>query len=235
MATPLTQFIREQRSKQVLALIDAHLDEGEEVVRWCRVKDPRTKDRGFVYLTRARFIVDWGDDRPPDSTRWSEIAAWGVKSDTQEGPIVGVEDPNGPRFLQLPIVSSGSVVRVTDFLRRWGDLTPDGASRSIDGQDLGVFHGPESAVDVAGPRANLVRRVLFTILGVLLIIAAMLIGWLPGPGGIFLAIAGLWVLAKEYDWAEDALDWMKDKYREAKHRIAERRARKRERRAGKGA
>jgi hypothetical protein len=132
-------------------------------------------------------------------------------------------------------VTSGSEIRVTAFLRGWGQLAPDEATQHIDGKDLGIFRGPTAAVEFTAPRRNVIRRVLFTILGVLLIIAALLIGWLPGPGGIFLAIAGLWVLAQEYDWAEDALDWMKDKYREAKRKIQERRAKKRERRAGKSA
>jgi Putative transmembrane protein (PGPGW) len=229
---PLTRFIRQQRTKQVNGYIESHLNEGEEVLHWGRVKDPRTRDRGFVYLTRGRFILNWGDERPPESTRWSEIQAWGVRSQEHEGPIVGVEAADRARFLQFPIVTSGSVVRVTQLLRSWGELAPDGATGKIEGSDLGTFHGPLTEEQVAGPRTNLVRRILLTILGVLLIIGAGLIGWLPGPGGIFLAIAGLWVLAKEYDWAEDALDWMKDKYREAKQRIKERRAKKKGRRAG---
>jgi hypothetical protein len=235
VTSPLIRFIRSQRSKQVLAHIDTHLEPGEEVLQWARVKDPRTHDRGFVYLTRVRYIVNWGDDREPQSTRWMEIESWGVNSEPQDGPIVGVEENEGARFLQLPIVTSGSEIRVTEFLRSWGRLAPEEATQHIDGKDLGIFRGPAAAVEFTAPRRNLIRRVLFTILGVLLIIGALLIGWLPGPGGIFLALAGLWVLAQEYDWAEDALDWMKDKYREAKHKIQERRAKKKERRTGKSA
>jgi Putative transmembrane protein (PGPGW) len=232
---PLIRFIRAQRSKQVLAQIDGQLEQGEEVLHWARVKDPRTKDRGFVYLTRARYILDWGDDRDPLSTRWKEIDRWGVNSEPHDGPIVGIEQQDGAKFMQLPIVTSGAEIRVTEFLHSWSRLAPEDATQHIDGRDLGTFRGPEAAVQFTAPRRNFVRRVLFTILGVLLIIAALLIGWLPGPGGIFLAIAGLWVLAQEYDWAEDALDWMRDKYREAKHKIQERRAKKKERRAGKRA
>lgn len=38
-------------------------------------------------------------------------------------------------------------------------------------------------------------------LGVLLIILAPLLGWLPGPGGIPLFLAGLSLLAINHDWA----------------------------------
>lgn len=234
MTGALIRFIRDQHSKQVLAHIDAHLDEGEQVLHWSRVKDPHTKDRGYIYLTKARYILNWGHDRDPHSTHWIEVESWGVNSTAHGGPIVGVEETGGARFMQLPIVTSGAATRVAEFLRSWGELAPDGAVPRIDGTELGPFTGPESAT-VSEPRRNLIRRILITILGVLLIIAALLTGWLPGPGGIPLAIAGFWVLAKEYDWAEDALDWMKDKYREAKRKIQERRAKKRERRAGKSA
>jgi putative transmembrane protein PGPGW len=47
----------------------------------------------------------------------------------------------------------------------------------------------------------------------LLLIAAPLTGWLPGPGGIPLFIAGLAVLASEFEWAQRVLykvkDWVK--------------------------
>jgi hypothetical protein len=48
-------------------------------------------------------------------------------------------------------------------------------------------------------------RVLVDVLGVLLIIAAGLTGWLPGPGGIPLLILGLSLLATNHAWAERLL------------------------------
>lgn len=46
-------------------------------------------------------------------------------------------------------------------------------------------------------------------LGILLIIAAPLLGWLPGPGGLPLFFAGLSLLAINHDWAQRLLDKMK--------------------------
>lgn len=40
------------------------------------------------------------------------------------------------------------------------------------------------------------------ILGLLLIVCAPLVGWIPGPGGIIIFLAGIAVLASEFDWAE---------------------------------
>lgn len=38
--------------------------------------------------------------------------------------------------------------------------------------------------------------------GLLLIICAPLVGWIPGPGGIILFLTGISVLASEFGWAE---------------------------------
>ncbi|TDU84276.1 uncharacterized protein (TIGR02611 family) [Kribbella voronezhensis] len=65
----------------------------------------------------------------------------------------------------------------------------------------------------ANPRKLLFYRIGVGVLGTLLIIAAPLTGWLPGPGGIPLFIAGLAVLASEFEWAQRVLlkvkDWVK--------------------------
>ncbi len=39
------------------------------------------------------------------------------------------------------------------------------------------------------------------LLGILLIVLALLLGWIPGPGGIPLLIAGLGLLAINHEWA----------------------------------
>ncbi len=56
-----------------------------------------------------------------------------------------------------------------------------------------------------------VKRYLTDLAGVCLILAAPLLGWLPGPGGIPLLIAGLALLAINNKWAEDILLYIKNK------------------------
>ena len=46
------------------------------------------------------------------------------------------------------------------------------------------------------------RRILIDAAGYLLLLAALLTGWLPGPGGIPLAFAGLGLLALYNPWAQ---------------------------------
>lgn len=47
-----------------------------------------------------------------------------------------------------------------------------------------------------------VRKLFTFAFGLVLVVAAPLVGWLPGPGGIILFLAGISVLASEFDWAE---------------------------------
>jgi hypothetical protein len=54
--------------------------------------------------------------------------------------------------------------------------------------------------------SQLIKRIALDALGVSLIIIAVPIGWLPGPGGIPLALIGLGLLAKNNQWAKDLLN-----------------------------
>lgn len=46
------------------------------------------------------------------------------------------------------------------------------------------------------------QRIGIDIIGVLLIIASGLAGWIPGPGGLPLFFGGLGLLASNHEWAE---------------------------------
>lgn len=52
------------------------------------------------------------------------------------------------------------------------------------------------------------KRVATDAAGYLLIVAAILTGWLPGPGGIPLALAGLGLLSINNKWAKDLRDYL---------------------------
>lgn len=52
------------------------------------------------------------------------------------------------------------------------------------------------------------RRVLTFVVGSLMIILSLLIGWLPGPGGMIFFLLGVAILATEFTWAEQFRDWV---------------------------
>lgn len=49
------------------------------------------------------------------------------------------------------------------------------------------------------------------LIGVLFLVGALLLGWIPGPGGIPLLLAGLGLLAINNKWAENILIKIRDK------------------------
>ena len=56
-----------------------------------------------------------------------------------------------------------------------------------------------------------VKRIVYDTLGVLCLIGALLVGWLPGPGGVPLILAGLGLLSVHHDWAKRLLHNAKTK------------------------
>ncbi len=54
-----------------------------------------------------------------------------------------------------------------------------------------------------------IKRIAYDIAGITLIIASPFLGWLPGPGGIPLFLAGLGLLAVHNEWAQKLLHWSK--------------------------
>lgn len=58
-----------------------------------------------------------------------------------------------------------------------------------------------------------IRKPIILILGGILIIASLLTGWLPGPGGIPLFLLGIAILATEFERAkivrDKVLSWLK--------------------------
>ena len=57
------------------------------------------------------------------------------------------------------------------------------------------------------PHALFWYRLAVGIAGALLMVAALLTGWLPGPGGIPLFLLGLAVWASEFAWAKRPMGW----------------------------
>lgn len=57
---------------------------------------------------------------------------------------------------------------------------------------------------------HLTQLIILDVLAALLMITALAIGWLPGPGGIPLFLIGLSLLAINHDWAERYIDILKE-------------------------
>lgn len=65
------------------------------------------------------------------------------------------------------------------------------------------------------------KAILVDVLGFTLILVAIPIGWLPGPGGIPLIILGLSLLATNHEWAERIMNRLKAEVSNASKKVTE--------------
>lgn len=219
MIRPISR-LSETRRKQILSNVESHLDEGEAIVSWGRVRHPDRNSQGFLFLTSLRCIIRWRDEGAVRSYPWAQITAWGVNKDASRGPILSIETAEGEESAQLQIGSKALALGAGRVVRAFARLAPKEASnvkvadhRRID---------PEAPLVVQKEKLSppaLARRIAIGVAGVAFLIVALLIIPLPGPWSFLLVIAGFALLAREFDWAEDTLDWIKDKYEKAKQKV----------------
>lgn len=219
--------IAEQRRRVILAQAARYLDPGEEVVYWVRAKQVDGRAEGFVFLTPRRCIVHWtGKTSSPGDFPWQTLTAWGVQSDAHGGPILGLKAIDGACFVQLRATTPQMAEGVAGFVKEFSDRAPWPREPLEAPQHLDGPFEPTDAPEVPAHKMSITdhtRRILVTVLGVALIVGAIVIIPLPGPWSFIVTIAGLAILASEYDWARDALAWSKDRYKAVSNKIKARR------------
>lgn len=223
----LLRRISELRRNHILGYAEPHLDDGEEVAHWVRARHPeKRRAEGFMFVTSKRFILCWtGSDMEPHSVEWEEIEAWGVDDEAHGGPVLFVERDAVSAVAQMPVTTNGMAHTVSHFVREFAERAP--APVDPPQEELWGRFSPRSDVNVA-PEARSIagqaRRIVVTVIGVVLVVGGTAIIPLPGPWSFPVIIAGLAVLASEYDWAKDVRDWVRERYKAARRMIRSRRA-----------
>jgi hypothetical protein len=216
---PLTK-LSETRRKQVVGYVVPHLEEGEAVVQWGRIRDPENQNQGFLYLTSLRFIVWWRNQEGVNSYKWGDIDQWGVNKDASRGPILYVNTGDAEGFLQLQTGSKALAIGAGRVVRAFAKLAPDRAATAKDTEQGHVDVEPNLEVEKEKlTPAALIRKISLSVVAAAVLVGAILIIPLPGPWSFLLVIGAFALLAREYDWAEDVLDWVKDKYEKAKAKV----------------
>jgi Putative transmembrane protein (PGPGW) len=221
----LIRRLSDIRRQQIISHVDPHLMDEEKVLDWARSRHPHSKKKGFAYVTDDRFFVVWrgGSDTDVEVVDLTQVESWGLENEDGKPPVLCVKTSDVSLYVELRTASPSMTEGARAFVRNLARLVPraagppDAEERFKAQTDVELLPHKRSA-------SELTKRILVTILGGLLIIGAPLIAIVPGPWSILLVIAGLAILASEYDWAEDALDWAKNKYQKAKEKIKARRA-----------
>lgn len=221
----LISLISEKRQELIERRVAPHLDEGEKIILWVRSRRVNERGEGFIFLTERRLLMVWtGKDDGHCIALWEDIDTWGLATEVPGGPVLGVETGGDTWYAQIAASTHNMAKDARDFIKRFDDLAPDPARRFLDHQGIGRFE-TEGDVEVDRVKlslAQMLRRVGISALGAALVITAIVIIPLPGPWSFVLSIAGLAVLAQEYDWAKDLLEWTKEKYQQAKEKLSQR-------------
>lgn len=209
---PLSK-LSETRRKQIIGYVAAHLDDGEAMVQWARIRDPESGRQGFIFLTSLRCLIRWRDNPEVESIAWDEVTEWSVNRSAPRGPILCIETSSGARYAQLQTGSKALALGAGRVVRAFNRLAPA----------AGAADDVEVKKEKLTPHA-VARRIIITAVAILMMMGAGVIIPVPGPWSFLLVIGAFALLAREYDWAEDTLDWIKDKYEKAKARVRSSRA-----------
>ncbi|HYN36993.1 MAG TPA: PGPGW domain-containing protein [Actinomycetota bacterium] len=222
----MQERLEEQRNKSALSHAEPFLGENEEVVHWVRVKHPEVRKEGFAFVTDGRLLIYWhgrsGED--PQVFKWDDVETWGIEKRDSGGPVILVEGKDDVATVHLPARSHRAADRVSEFLHEVARLAPE-PKRAPKESSPGNFEVHE-AIEVHRDRHTALgytKRIVITVLGVTLILFGLILGWLPVLPFWLPIIAGLAILASEYDWAKDLYDFLKDKYHDARKKIKSRR------------
>ena len=217
-ARPVTSIgrrISEQRERLILAQAAPYLDDGERVLTWVRGRKVGGRGEGFVFLTPKRVIVHWtGRSDAPGSFEWTQITGWGVVQDARGGPILGIESEERTTCtVQLRSTTKAMADRVATFAEEFSTHAPFAREPMNLNSPLGPFEatGRLEVPPHHWSMADKAKRIAITVLGATLVIGGIVLTPLPGPWSLPIVIAGLAVLAQEYDWAKDAREWVREK------------------------
>lgn len=215
---PVTTWLAE---RLVLPQLRSLLAADEELLAWTHVL-ALSGQRGVLLLTSNRCICHW-PQRTDVVTRWEKVTNARLEVGLPGELALVLESTDGGVAVRLAASSRGQLRKAAQVLRTVGELTPSGMLDDVVGQTTADF-----PVLGRGVRGH-VRRAVITTLGMLLLLVGVLFAspFFPGPG-ILTILAGLALLATEYDWAKDLHHWARNRFERLRQRIrSRRRARRR--------
>ena len=113
----------------------------------------------------------------------------------------------------MPVDETEEPMAVTDESVGVDDLDPDLDPDSGVDHDVAVVEAEDRWLwrrkIRADPRKRAIYRFFVGVAGTLFILAGLITGPLPGPGGIPLVLLGLAIWASEFHWAHRLMTWFK--------------------------
>jgi uncharacterized protein (TIGR02611 family) len=197
---------RRLRERLVLSQIHPHLDADEQVVQWAHVHAVSGRRQGVLACTRQRCVVHWVGDAGYVVFRWEDLRAWHVERPAADRPVlelIGAEDHVAVEFR---VSSKPRLRKASAVFDTVASLAPPDAHGT--GWETG-----ELPLQIPAARRGWrghTRRIVVTIAGLFVILVGLLFAspLVPGPGALTV-LAGLALLASEFDWAKDLQHWLR--------------------------
>jgi hypothetical protein len=194
--------LRRFREQLVLGPILRYLDGDETVVAWTHASLPELRAPGVLVVTNHNCRLHVASSAVPDiATPLAQLSDF--KLNRRDPEVVRVrlcgEDAEVDVELSLTNrVRSRSVGRVLSALARHQVAGPDSFDPSL----------TSPVPPMVRSARHHARRVWITVLGVLVLVLSAVFAspFVPGPGALT-AVAGIAILAREYEWARDLHVW----------------------------
>lgn len=196
--SPLRRF----REKLVLGPVVRYLDGDEQVLAWTHANVPRTRAPGILVVTNHRCLLHVATAAIPDiSTHLSQLSGFTLDRHHPELVRVRLSGDDHEVDVELSLTSrvrSRSVGRVLSALTHQQVVGPEGFDPALTSPLPPMVRGMRHHA----------RRVWVTVLGILVLLLSAVFAspFVPGPGALT-AVAGVAILAREYEWARDLHLW----------------------------
>lgn len=190
------------RERLVLGPIRQSLAEGETVLAWSHASVPGTRAPGLFVVTQRRCLLQVASPSAPDiDLPLRRLRIFDLDRRTASTAQVRLRGDEAEVVAEFSLTSrhrARAMGRVLAELTRADIGAPDSFDPAATSPLPPVVRGVRDHA----------RRVWVTVLGVLVLTVSLLFAspFVPGPGALT-AVAGLAILAREYEWARDVHLW----------------------------
>lgn len=194
--------IRRFRERLALGPVVRYLDGDDEIIAWTHANLPDIRAPGILVVTQHYCLLHVASSEIPDiATPLTQLSGFALNRRNPEVVRVRLSGEGHEVDVELSLtnrVRSRSLGRVLSALTH----------RQVAGP---ASFDPELTSPVPPMARSLrhhARRVWVTVLGVLVLMVSALFAspFVPGPGALT-AVAGVAILAREYEWARDLHMW----------------------------
>jgi uncharacterized protein (TIGR02611 family) len=203
----LRRPIARVRERMVLGQVRPLLEADEHVAAWAHVQAPGGEQPGLISLTPDRCLVHWSARQEATAIiRWDDLTRWELRRPDAAGSVLVLSAGTRSVEARLPLSNrtrARTATEVVDHVSRYAppqaEATGNGSRSLLRAERRGV--------------RGYARRIVVTVVGVLVLVVSALFAspFVPGPGALTF-LAGLAILAREYDWARDVHHWVKRKF-----------------------